>query len=309
MKHFSAPRKPFPIFAQIGIVVVLTVSLAFGLYWGISLVLKRTKNDLSQVDLLSLWNQADYDGILTATQKVLARRPLKTEALIFQGFAAFQKGVGEVSVEKKLPFLEESIISLRKALLFPSVPLQPQIHYILGKDYFHKGKFYADLAVEELTLAQKEGYIATDLDEYLGLSYSLVGRYREAAEYFLKAVLTKPSDLLLWTLGQTYDQMSQYDDAVKYLLKCISSTHNQALEQKARFLLGSIYTKTKQYGLAQNEYQSILTTNPSSADAHYYLGEIALAQGSRSAAEIEWRKAFKIDPLHFNANQRLFNDK
>jgi tetratricopeptide (TPR) repeat protein len=145
------------------------------------------------------------------------------------------------------------------------------------------------------------------MNEYLGLAYSLVGRFAEASEYFLEAVEKAPSDLLLWTLGQTYFQMQRFDDAIVYLKQSIEKTKDRALEQRCRFLLGEIFTKTKQYSLAQAEYLVILTKNPNSADAHFYLGEIALAQGNKEAARAEWRRAFKIDPLHFNANQRLFN--
>jgi len=261
----------------------------------------------AQVNVLELWNNGSYDEILANAKTELARSPLNVEALIFSGFAAFHKGVAEVSVEKKLPLINQSIAALRKALLLPHPPLEPEIHYILGKAYFHKGKFFADLSIRHLLAARAMGYDASDINEYLGLAYSLVSRYSEAADYFLKAVEKTPTDLLLWTLGQTYYQLQKYDDAVRYLNEAIDRTKDRSLEQRCRFLLGDVYTKTKQYDAAQQEYNTILDKNANSADAHFYLGEIALAQGNKDAARVEWRKAFKIDPLHFNANQRLFN--
>jgi len=287
----------------VGAVVVL----GLGAFWATSALSNQVTVGPSQVNVLELWKSGSYDEILANGAEELKRLPLDPGTLIFSGFAAFHKGVAEVTVEKKLPLINQSIVFLRQALLLPSVPLQPEIHYILGKAYFHKGKFYADLAIQHLLKAQELGYAASDMYEYLGLSYSLVARFSEASDYFLKAVEKAPSDLLLWTLGQTYFQMQRYDDAVRYLRQSIEKTKDRGLEQRCRFLLGEIFTKTKQYPLAQAEYEVILQKNPNSADAHFYLGEIANAQGQKDAARVEWRKAFKIDPLHFNANQRLFN--
>jgi len=289
------------------VIVLGVIAAALGVFWIIVTLSNQVNTGPAQVNVLELWNNGSYDEILANAQQELAGHPLDPQTLIFSGFAAFHKGVAEDTIEKKLPLINQAIVSLRKVLLLPDVPLQPEIHYILGKSYFHKGKYYADLAIEHLLKAREMGYNATDMNEYLGLAYSLVGRFSEASNYFLKAVDTTPTDLLLWTLGQTYFQMQHYDDAVKYLRQSIAKTRERALEQRCRFLLGEIFTKTKQYDLAQTEYQTILDRNPNSADAHFYLGEIALAQGNKDSARAEWRKAFKIDPLHFNANQRLFN--
>lgn len=300
-------KRPVSLLTQVLLLVVAIATLATSIY-GVTIVLNRQVTaGPSQVNILELWNNGSYDEILANGREELKQSPLDSGTLVFSGFAAFHKGVAEISVEKKLPLINQSIILLRKALLLSDVPLQPQIHYILGKAYFHKGKFYSDLAIAHLTKAVELGYTAPDTNEYLGLSYSLVGRFPEAAHYFLKAVEKSPSDLLLWTLGQTYFQMQKYDEAIAKLRESISRTRDRALEQRCRFLLGEIFTKTKQYEAAQQEYMVILDKNPNSADAHFYLGELALLQGNKDAARTEWRRAFKIDPLHFNANQRLFN--
>lgn len=306
-RHSFHTSRPVPLIAQLLMVLGIVVVLALGIYWTVVIFGSSGSANPSQVNVLELWNNANYDEILANGKEELKKSPLDPGTLIFSGFAAFHKGVSEVSVEKKLPLINQSIVLLRMALLLPNVPLQPEIHYILGKAYFHKGKFYSDLAIYHLLKAQEMGYSASDMNEYLGLAYSLVARFNEASQYFLKAVEKTPSDLLLWTLGQTYFQMQRNDDAVRYLRLSIDKTKDRALEQRCRFLLGEIFTKTRQYSLAEAEYGTILSKNPNSADAHFYLGEIALAEGNKDAARAEWRKAFKIDPLHFNANQRLFN--
>jgi len=309
MKRNSSARggRPIPLLGFLAMVVATVVFLSLGIYWTTTAFSNQVTVGPSQVNIFELWNNGSYDEILANGKEELKRLPLDPGTLVFSGFAAFHKGVAEVSIEKKLPLINQSIISLRKALLLPNVPLQPEIHYVLGKAYFHKGKFYSDLTIFHLLKAREMGYNASDMNEYLGLAYSLVGRFSEASEFFLRAVEKAPSDLLLWTLGQTYFQMQRSDDAIRYLRMAIEKTKDRALEQRCRFLLGEIFTKTKEFPLAQAEYQVILDKNPNSADAHFYLGEIALALGNKEGARAEWRRAFKIDPLHFNANQRLFN--
>lgn len=300
-------KSKVPILGKLAIVFSVITLLSAGIFFGISYFSNQVTVGPSQVNVLELWNNGSYDEIIANGQEELKNKPLDAGTLIFSGFAYFHKAVAESTVEKKTPLIDSSIFTLRKALILPSPPLKPEIHYILGKAYFHKGKFYADLAIENLLEAVKEDFHADDINEYLGLAYSLISRYKDASGYFLKAVETKPSDGLLWTLGQTYYQMGDMEKAVLYVRQAIGKTKDRGLEQKCRFLLGDIFVKQKDYTQAINEFQVILTKNPNSADAHYYLGEIYLAQGNKDNARSEWRKAFKIDPLHFNANQRLFN--
>ena len=301
--HSSAKKS---LILRVTLVIVVSGLLGFLAWWGISL-LNHLPLSPARVDVMALWKAGKYDAILKAGSAELEKRPMDTEALIFSGFAAFQKAMSETTEDKRTPLINESVADLRQALLLPNCPLQPQIHYILGKAYFHKGKYFADEAVKELLLARKLGYNASDMNEYLGLSYSLIAHYADAVQYFLAAVKEHPSDLLYWTLGQTYFLMNDLPNATVYLLDAVHLAKGPSLEQRCRFLLGTIYRRDKQFDLATAQYDKILAENPNSADAHYYLGEIQFAQGNKDAARAEWRKAFMIDPLHFNANQRLFN--
>lgn len=286
-----------------GTIIFLSVAIFFLVrYFTSQITLGST-----EVNVMELWNNGSYEEIITNGQEELKNHPMKVEALVFSGFAYFHQAIAEGTVEKKLPLINAAIFSLRKALIVFNPPLKPEIHYILGKAYFHKGKFYVDLAIKNLRQALEEGYTAEDINEYLGLSYSLAGRFQDASDYFLKAIKTNPSGGLFWPLGQTYYQLGKLDEAVLYIRQAIEKTQDRGLEQKCRFLLGEIFFKLRNYEDAKKEYQNILERNSNSADAHYYLGEVYLAQGQKKAAKKQWRNAFKIDPLHFNANQRLFN--
>jgi tetratricopeptide (TPR) repeat protein len=309
MKNYTSfhSKKNYRLFVRLFFLIVIVSLLAFFTWWGLSLWKKTLTKNPAQVNVLELWKNGNYDEILAHSKEELKVHPLDSGALIFSGFSAFQKGLSETSEEMKEKLVDQSIVDLRKALLLSNSPLKPQIHYILGKAYFQKGKYYADESITQLTEALAMGYKATDINEYLGLDYNVLGRYQDAAKYFLEAVKTSNSDVLIWTLGQTYFQIGDMDKATEYLLKALNLTKDNSLEQRIRFLLGSIYRKLKNYDLATLQYQAILNKNPNSADAYYYLGEIQSSLGNKVMARSYWRKAFRIDPLHFNANQRLFN--
>jgi len=97
---------------------------------------------------------------------------------------------------------------------------------------------------------------------------------------------------------------NKLDSAAYYARRAMLANPNSPY---GHYILGTVAVQQKQYDAAQQQYLTILDKNANSANAHFLLGEIALAQGNKDAARVEWRKAFKIDPLHFNANQRLFN--
>lgn len=295
----------------LGVVVLLVFAAAGLLSWGGYWLLLQLNSQFTmgpvQVNVLELWNNGSYDEIIEYGKEELKVNPLDSGTLIFSGFSFFHKGIAEVTIEKKLAYIDQAIQVLRKALLIQDSPLRSEIYYILGKAYFHKGKYYSDLSIAFLKRALEMNYTASDVFEYLGLAYSQIGKYNESNDYFMKAAESNASDLLLWTLGQTNFQMGKFDTAISYLKNSINKTQDRNLEQRCRFLLGEIYMKTKQWDKAESEYNLILSKNANSADAHYFLGEIFLQQGNKEKARAEWRKAFKIDPLHFNANQRLFN--
>jgi tetratricopeptide (TPR) repeat protein len=139
------------------------------------------------------------------------------------------------------------------------------------------------------------------------LAYSNLGLYEESLKSFTEASEKKPTDTLYWTIAHTYYQLKQYTNSQRYLQQAIELTEDWDLEQRCRFLLGEIFQINEEYHLAEQEYNAILNKNSASADAHFYLGELYLAQGQREKARAEWREAFKLDNYHFGANQRLFN--
>ncbi len=90
-------------------------------------------------ELSTLWSEGRYDEVLAAAEAMLKRDPLNPGALAFRGFAAFQKGVGEGTAEERTPWLDEAVVSLRRARLV-SDQLAAEIEYMLAKAAYHRGQ-------------------------------------------------------------------------------------------------------------------------------------------------------------------------
>jgi tetratricopeptide (TPR) repeat protein len=262
-------------------------------------------HDYSSSKILSLWKSGDFPGILKNTSVYLKKHPLDSFALTFDGFAAFYNGLNQPKNEDMLPFIDESIVSLRKALLIGYNPLKRDLYYVLGKAYYHKGYFYMDSAIQYLEAALKAGHDPSDVYEYLGLAYSQLTRYDKSVEMFQNALKTNQSDALYMTVAQSYIHMSDFSDAEKYLQQAIVITRDVTVEEKSRFLLGDMYVKQKEYQKAIDQYTSILTKNADSADAYYYRGLVYQEMGDTVRARAEWRKAIRLEPTHAGARLHL----
>lgn len=286
----------------IGLFIVLV-------FWGIipTPLNMQSTDEEKEYNLENLWQEQAYRQIIEYTEEHLNKDPLSYKDLVYRGFSLFYEALLQMEVEDKLEMLETSIINLRRALLVENEDLRPQIQYILGKAYFHRGKFYTDLAIEYLEKAKSNGYTAKDIDEYLGLSYSQIEDYPKSVEHFQKALRRRPSDLLHLTLAQTFFKMQELNKAEEHLVKSIEMTGDPELKKKARFLLGDIYQESGAYEKAETQYLRIIEADNKSADAHFYLGEIYQQTGEDVKARAQWRATLRIDPSHYGARLRLYN--
>ncbi len=296
-------RRPIVTFWFVAVLVIAVV-LGLGIFFLVNYTGSLFNAGDVEVDLRELWSRQSYEEILSYTEKELEKDPMDLGSLVFSGFSHFHRGLVLGEEERNQAF-QTSALHLRRALLFDRPPLYGEIQYILGKVYYHRGRLYADLALFHLTEAMKSGYQADDINEYLGLAYSGIGKFEDSLVFFQRALEKKDSPVLRWTLGYTYLQVERPDEAEKELRLAIETTDNGGLEQKCRFLLGELYIKKKDWIKADAEYQAVLETDPNAADAYFFLGEILLEQGEPEKARSFWRRAFQLDPLHYNAAQRL----
>ena len=256
--------------------------------------------------IMALWESRQYDELIKYTENLLLQDGTDFNALVFYGFANFYEGASHFSLEERIPFIDRSVLSLRKALIFNKSILTPQIYYVLGKAYYHKGYYYSDLAAEYLEKSLSDDYEGEDTYEYLGLVYTAVGNKERSAECFEKAVEKNPSDLLYLALAQVYIDLNNNEKAEEYLIRTANKTGDNDVEEKSYFLLAQIYENKNDLIKMEDTINKIININPRSADAYYKLGELYEKSGDRIKARSEWRKALRIDPEHYGARLKLF---
>jgi tetratricopeptide (TPR) repeat protein len=287
------------------LLIVVVGILAWRLEW-ISRLRGRLQPEQDFQSLNELWRNRLYDELISRCDAQMEDYPLDATLLAYRGFAYFYKAVSEVTLEERIPYLDEAIVSLRRSKLKPTGTWNAETDYILGKAYYHKGKFYYDLSLEYLSSALAAGYQREDIYDYLGLAATQLGRPEEGLEYFLRALEINPTDLLLLTVGQTYLQLERKQEAEEYLLRAINKTEDTAVEIRARFLLGQMYFEREDFFKAQDQYSEILVDDPNSGDAYYYLGEIYLKMNDPVRARWNWRQALVVDPSHYGAKLRYY---
>jgi len=266
----------------------------------------KQNESVEEVDIAGLWEKRDYARINEICEEYLNEDPLNPEYLAINGFAYFYRGTSLYTLEDQIPLYDNAIKNLRKVLVTENTTDKGKVHYVLGKTYFHKGRFFSDLSIEHLEQSLDKGYLGSDTYRYLGLGYSELGDYERGVENFLLAAEENPDPLLYMTIGQTYYKMKKTDKALDFLMRAVHSTDEEAIEKKSRFLIGSIYLELKEFQKAKDQYEKILSIDADSADAHYYLGEIYDNMGEQVKARAEWRKVLTIDPSHYGALLKLY---
>ncbi|MDR1899495.1 MAG: hypothetical protein LBQ55_05770 [Treponema sp.] len=270
-------------------------------------------------ELLDLWSGGDYDACARLSGMRLQDKPLDYFLLTIHGFSAYQLGIVQINSNDTLSYIDESIWSLRKALLHKAGAGDGRVYYVLGKAYYYKGTGYADLAVKYLEKARELAYGAEDIPEYLGLAYAAVRDYRSSVAAFSLA-LDQPgkadedaaggtgggiSDVLLLSIARSYLALDELESARAYLVRCVEGTMDSTVRIAARFLLGEILGKTGDSEGAEAQYMIILEESGENAEARYQIGELYAARGDTTRARAEWRRAVRADSAHAKARVRL----
>lgn len=289
-----------PLLVLIGI--VLLIALLFFLF---------EKYKSSSINIPSLrsvykdWNNKDYAKVYDKTTLILKMRPFDREALALHGFSAYYIFAEQNDFSISFQYLNDAILYLRQAMYQVRSFEKPKVAYMLGKSYYQKGYYYSDLAVKYLKIARDSGLKFKDLPEFLGMSASMLGDTELAIRAFTDALAETPSDLLLFALAENYMKIDDVQNAKLYLFETIEKTKDTLLELKCRYLLGRLFLEQNDINLAEKEFNTILSKDGTSADAHYGLGVVAEIRGEIIKARAEWRKALKLNPLHQDTRAKL----
>jgi len=274
--------------------------------------IKNSRGD--RTELLQFWSGGDYAAAYDLSRRSLESKPLDAVILTIHGFSAYQLATTQLNSQDTLSYIDQSIWSLRKALMIRSVKKDPRVLYVLGKAYYHKGPSYADLAVRYLELAKEEGSTAADLAEYLGLSYAAKHDYRGSVAAFSLALepatanvaaTDQAFDLLLLAMARSYIALNENESARPYLIRCADESKDAIVIAQARLLLGSILAQSGDLAGAEAEYTRVTQLDGQNAEAHFQLGELYDKNGDTVKARAEWRKTIRIDPTHGPARSRL----
>jgi tetratricopeptide (TPR) repeat protein len=255
--------------------------------------------------VLSDWEAKRWDVVRSESLASLGSRPLDAFYLSFRGLAAFYKGMELPEGEDRAALIDETIASLRKALVSGGSLPRAQVQYVLGKAYYDKGDSYYDEAVKYLELSISAGYAGSDSREYLALAYSGLGDKAGAVRNFEAALGKSRADLLLLSAARAYVDSGEPVKAEGLLLELLASGKDDLAKESGRFVLGEVYKARGDLAKAEEQYESILSKDPASAEAHYRLGLAYQAGGDPIKARAEWRKAVSIDPMHAASRQKL----
>ena len=258
-----------------------------------------------------LWEHSEYDKIIKTMEKELEFRPLRIPALIYMGFSYFYRSLGWSDEAKKLKDLNNSIVLLRKSLIFGVKDKDlGKIYYILGKAYYYKGVYYIDLAEKYLKLSIEKGYYNSDSYELLAQAFSYLGRPKESIKYFdmmyQKGDIT---DRFLLAYANDLERLGEYEKAIKILQQLLEISEYDLYKYQGLLHLGKVYYNIGNYKKAK-EILNKAIKQKDNEEGHYILGEVYEAENEHIKARSEWRKAIEINPKHLGALQRLTgNDK
>jgi tetratricopeptide (TPR) repeat protein len=279
----------------VAVVVVLAV-LAGAAYFLRNL---QTSVNRERSESLAFWQAGEYAESFKSSGIHLQKSPMDYFFLTVHGYSAYQLAFSQVNASETMRYIDQSIFSLRKAILTSDGMKDGRVYYVLGKAYYFKGPEYADCCVDYLQKARSLSWKASDMAEYLGLSYARLGDYRASVAAFAEALNTageNPPGTLLLAIARSYIELQEDAIAESYLIRSLETSRDIDVIVETRLLLGQIMRERGEYDAAEKHYLAILAEAGENAATRHEMGELYLAKGDVARARSEWRSANRIDP-------------
>lgn len=257
------------------------------------------------LDAVELWQQGLYAKTEAVTTDTLSRYPMDDVSLTLRGFSRFYLAMEQVDPELTQEYLVNAVRDLRRVLLLSSPQLEPQVRYVLGKAFFHRGAFYIPAAIREMEIAHDRGIDQLDLLEYLALAHRELGNVDRAIAYFQMAINRDGEEIHRLSLADLLIIQGQYQSADDLLQGVISQTSDLILQQHGMLSRGKMLRAMGDHDRSLEEFDAVLEINESSAEAHFQRGETYLAMDRTDRARFEWREALRLNPNHIESFQRL----
>ena len=294
-------------------IIFIVIFIVIGIMLRYFFQKRESNRSMSVEKLQEFWRLQQYEDVYDLSDKLIEQKPMLAAARMYHGYAAYYLAIEQTEISKALNYIDECINSLRIVLINNNNRVESQINYILAKAYFQKNAFssynyYANLVIRYFLAAQKNGFFAPDIPEFLGQAYSQLGMTEESIAAFTEALSIRESESLLKAIGEQYYLSGDYSNAKPYMVRIIQNSKDDILVQESRNVLGKIYLDENNLAEAKKEFEQILQKNENYADAYYGLGIIYEKQGDMIKARSEWRKALRVQSSHSGAIQKLSNN-
>ena len=177
----------------------------------------------------------------------------------------------------------------------------------LVKDVFFARKLSAPRTSIEKQLADAERVIKNNPEDVkgylmLGITYSEMGKYKEAEEQYSNAIkIDKGYPRTYYLMSLNYEKAGKITKAIDILKKVKN-------DEQSLFQLGRLYTVQKDYKKAIETLKKALSKRETASDTLYYLGLAYEKQGNKKEAAGYYQKALKFAPdfeLASNALKRV----
>lgn len=129
-------------------------------------------------------------------------------------------------------------------------------------------------------------------------------KYTEALKYF-KQMQGEENSAVDYYLGLTETRLGQYNEAVKHFKKLIKQKINYELSIQVRKILGYIYTKLGDFGLAKEIFMKVTELNFNDSTAYSALGYIFYKMGDPETSIKFLKKSIEIDEKNATAHNSL----
>lgn len=143
--------------------------------------------------------------------------------------------------------------------------------------------------------ASKQAAVLDDADAWIrqGLANNAAGRYQEALDAFLQAVVIDPANsFALFNLGTTSALLGRYREGASYLKEAVRIAPDLL---PAWSNLGAMHNHLNQPAEALAAFRQVLRLQPGNTDAHYQAALALLALGRRDEACTEYEALRKLD--------------
>jgi len=131
-----------------------------------------------------------------------------------------------------------------------------------------------------------------------------LGKYREAAESYKKAIKLAPyRPMLHYGLGLCYLKLGDKKNALKEFQEELKVTGN--MNELAWYQIGLLYKEQKKYEDAEKAFQWALKRAPALADVHFDLAKMYAEWGKLELARKEALETLRYDPTNDEAKAFL----